>query len=251
LTATPVPLTTQRALALELRGISAGYGRSIVLRDVSLAVPAGTVTALLGPNGAGKTTLLKVAAGLLRPATGTVSLDGTDVTKYPAHKRAAGGLCLIPEGRGIFRSLTVRDNLRVQVPPWRHGDPADAALEAFPMLAGRLNQTAGSLSGGQQQMLAVARSYLSKPSVVLLDEVSMGLAPRVVDEIFTSLRQLAAKGVALLVVEQYVQRALDLADNAIVLNHGVVSFSGPAAELDEAVLMTSYLGVNDPPPSTT
>jgi branched-chain amino acid transport system ATP-binding protein len=244
---TVAALDPQPAQALELRAITAGYGRTTVLRDVSLAIAPGTVTALLGPNGAGKTTLLKIAAGLLRPVSGSIRLDGADVTRSAPHKRSEGGLCLIPEGRGIFRSLTVRDNLRVHVPPWRRGDSLDAAVAAFPILADRLDQVAGSLSGGQQQMVAVARAYLSKPSVVLLDEVSMGLAPRVVDEIFTSLRQLAASGVALLVVEQYVQRALGLADNAMVLNHGVVSYDGPAAELDDAVLMSSYLGVNETP----
>jgi branched-chain amino acid transport system ATP-binding protein len=247
MTTTPATVDTQREPALELHAITAGYGRTIVLRDVSLSVPPGTVTALLGPNGAGKTTLLKIAAGLLRPASGSIDLDGTDVTRRAAHARAERGLCLIPEGRGIFRNLTVRDNLRVQLPPWRRREAVDAGLEAFPVLADRLDQVAGSLSGGQQQMLAVARAYLSKPSVVLLDEVSMGLAPRIVDEIFDSLRLLAASGVALLVVEQYVQRALDLADAAIVLNRGVVSYTGPAAAVDEAVLMSSYLGVNGSP----
>lgn len=243
MTTAPPAVDARHRPALELRAITAGYARTIVLRDVSLAVPAGKVTALLGPNGAGKTTLLRVAAGLLRPGSGSVCIDGADVTRRPAHQRSARGLCLIPEGRGIFRSLTVHDNLRAQLPPWRRSDSVEVALDAFPILAGRMNQSAGSLSGGQQQMLAVARAYLSKPSVVLLDEVSMGLAPRVVDEIFMSLRTLAASGTALLIVEQYVQRALDLADEAVVLNRGLVSYAGPAGALDEAVLLNSYLGV--------
>jgi branched-chain amino acid transport system ATP-binding protein len=237
-----------RLTALELQGVTAGYGGATVLREVSLTVAAGTVTALLGPNGAGKTTLLKIAAGLLRPTKGSILINGHDVTRLPAFKRAEDGLCLIPEGRGIFRSLTVRDNLRVEIPPWRKGERIDAALDAFPILADRLDQTAGHLSGGQQQMLALARAYLSNPSLVLLDEVSMGLAPRLVDEIFDSLNQLAATGAALVVVEQYVQRALDLAGQVVVLNRGTVRYAGPAAELDESVLMSSYLGAADTNP---
>jgi branched-chain amino acid transport system ATP-binding protein len=229
---------------LELRGVTAGYGRTTIIRDVSFRVARGTVTALLGPNGAGKTTTLRTLAGLIKPSSGTILLDGIDVTRKAPHRRAEAGLCLIPEGRGIFRNLTVRENLRMQVPPWRRGAAVDAAVEAFPVLGERLDQVAGSLSGGQQQMLALGRAYLSAPSVVLLDEVSMGLAPRVVDEIFDSLKRLAAAGVALLLVEQYVSRALELADRVVLLDRGHVAYTGDTATMDEAELMKTYLGVD-------
>ncbi|HVU72962.1 MAG TPA: ABC transporter ATP-binding protein [Mycobacteriales bacterium] len=229
---------------LELRGVTAGYGRATVLRDVSFSVAPGSVTALLGPNGSGKTTTLRTVSGIVKPSAGSVLLGGADVTRKAPHRRAEKGLCLIPEGRGIFRSLTVRDNLRMQVPPWRRGAAVDAAITAFPVLGQRLDQVAGSLSGGQQQMLALGRAYLADPTVVLLDEVSMGLAPRVVDEIFGSLRALAATGVALVVVEQYVTRALELADQVVLLDRGTVGFCGSPATLDEAELMKSYLGVD-------
>src|SRR6202022_190270 len=156
-----------------------------------LAVEAGTIAALLGPNGAGKTTLLKVASGLMRPAAGTVMVAGRDATAMSPSRRARLGLCLVPEGRGIFPRLTVRENLRLQGPPWAKDAPVEAALEAFPILRDRLGQRAGTMSGGQQQMLALARCYLARPSIVLLDEVSMGLAPRIVDEIFASIQALA------------------------------------------------------------
>jgi branched-chain amino acid transport system ATP-binding protein len=198
--------------ALELVGIQAGYDRVTVLRDISLTVPAGKIVALLGPNGAGKTTLLRTATGLLKPAAGTVSINGVDVTGAAPNRRSRAGLCLIPEGRGIFRSLTVRDNRRMQVPTWSKENSVDLALDVFPVLRDRIGQIAGTMSGGQRQMLALARSYLSKPHIVLLDEVSMGLAPKIVDEIFVALKQLASWGIALLLVEQYVNRALELAD---------------------------------------
>jgi branched-chain amino acid transport system ATP-binding protein len=230
--------------ALELVGVSAGYDRSTVLRDVDLTVPAGKIVALLGPNGAGKTTLLRTATGLIKPSTGQVRLAGADVTALAPNRRARAGLCLIPEGRGIFRSLSVQDNLRMQVPTWSSDQSTDRVLELFPVLRTRLSQIAGTMSGGQQQMLALARSYLAEPSVVLLDEVSMGLAPKVVDEIFDTIRNLAATGVALLLVEQYVNRALELADLVVLLNRGTVAFAGRSADLDSEEVLRGYLGVD-------
>jgi branched-chain amino acid transport system ATP-binding protein len=227
---------------LELHGVTAGYGRATVLRDVHLTVPAGSVVALLGPNGAGKTTLLRTASGLLRPRGGHVLVNGIDLTGGAPHRRARAGVCLIPEGRGVFRGLTVRDNLRMHVPTWAGDNSIEAAVSAFPVLGQRLDQLAGNLSGGQQQMLALSRAYLSDPSVVLLDEVSMGLAPRVVDEIFVSLRNLATRGVSLLLVEQYVERALEMADEVILLDRGCVSFSGQPRDLDTEALLRHYLG---------
>jgi branched-chain amino acid transport system ATP-binding protein len=227
---------------LELREITAGYGRTTVLRAIDLRVPAGSVVALLGPNGAGKTTLLRVAAGLLPASAGRVTIESNDITRRKPFQRARSGICLIPEGRGIFPNLSVRHNLRIQVPSWRQDHSYDAALDAFPALKDRLRQTAGSLSGGQQQMLALARCFLSDPKVVLLDEVSMGLAPRVIDEIFQALRILTQCGVSLLIVEQYVSRALQLADRVYLLNRGSVTFSGEPSELDETELMRQYVG---------
>jgi branched-chain amino acid transport system ATP-binding protein len=227
---------------LELRGVTAGYGRAIVLRDIDLDVPAGSVVALLGPNGAGKTTLLRVAAGLLSASAGRLILGGLDITTRKPFQRARTGICLIPEGRGIFADLSVRDNLRLQVPPWQRDTGYELALEAFPVLKGRLGQAAGSLSGGQQQMLALSRCFLCDPKIVLLDEVSTGLAPRIIDEIFEALLQLSRQGISLLLVEQYVGRALDIADRVCLLGRGTVTFLGDPSELDEAELMRRYVG---------
>ena len=229
---------------LEFAGVTAGYGRTTVLRDVSFAVAPGTVTAMLGANGAGKTTVLRTASGLVRPTSGEVRIGGVVANRRAPNQRAKDGFCLIPEGRGVFRSLSVRDNLRLQVPPWRRGAAVDEAIEAFPVLGERVSQIAGTMSGGQQQMLALARAYLAKPAIVALDEVSMGLAPKIVDEIFVSLRTLASAGIALLIVEQYVHRALELADQVVLMDHGSTSYVGSASDLDEAELMRTYLGVS-------
>jgi branched-chain amino acid transport system ATP-binding protein len=235
----PVPVGD---VVLALQSVSAGYGRTTVLRDVDLAVPAGKIVALLGPNGAGKTTLLRAASGLLSVSTGQVRLSGSDVTRQPPYRRAINGLCLVPEGRGIFPNLSVRENLLLQVPPTRKDVGYEPALEAFPILSERLAQRAGSLSGGQQQMLALSRCFLSDPRVVLLDEVSMGLAPRIIDEIFDALVKLSQHGVALLLVEQYVNRALGIADHVYLLGRGRITFSGPPNELNEAELIRRYVG---------
>ena len=228
---------------LELRGITAGYGSHTVLRDVDLVVPDNSVVALLGPNGAGKTTLLRVASGLLRPSAGHILVDGEDATGWPPHRLAGAGVCHVPEGRGIFRALSVRDNIRLQTNPAVDLDPIQAVSEAFPRLGERLAQRAGTMSGGEQQMLALARSYLAGSKTVLLDEVSMGLAPKIIDEIFEYLRRLAAQGAALLLVEQYVGRALELADFVYILNKGRVQFVGESDELGEEQILASYLGV--------
>lgn len=227
--------------ALELRGIASGYDRTVVLRDLSLLVPASSVVALLGPNGAGKSTLLKTASGLLRPTQGSVLVNGQDVTRMKPHARVARGLCHIPEGRAVYRSLSVRDNLVMQS---RRGDEDGAvqrATEAFPVLGKRLRQLAGSLSGGEQQMLAMASAYVREPSLLLVDEPSLGLAPLIVDEIFRFLHDVSLRGTALLIVDQYVKRALELADKAYVLTRGELAFEGTPDELLAGDVFERYL----------
>jgi branched-chain amino acid transport system ATP-binding protein len=228
-------------VTLRLDGISAGYTGTIVLRDVSLTVPTGKVVALLGPNGAGKTTLLRVAGGQLRPELGTVTLDGVDRTGAPTEVFAADGVTLVPEGRGIFRSLTVRENIRLFAAPGDGAAP-DRVVAAFPRLGERIDQVAGTLSGGEQQMLALGRAYARPTQVLLLDEVSMGLAPQLVDALYDALAGIAATGVSLLVVEQFAAKALALADVVYLLAGGRVRFAGEPDEVDEERLAASYFG---------
>jgi branched-chain amino acid transport system ATP-binding protein len=227
---------------LELRNICAGYGTGRVLENVNLVVPDGAVVALLGPNGAGKTTLLKVMSGLLRPMSGRVLLDGDDVTGASPFELARSGICHVPEGRGIFPTLSVADNLRLQAPRSVDRRAVELAAAVFPRLAQRRNQLAGTMSGGEQQMLALSRAYVAEPATVLLDEVSMGLAPLIVDEIFRYLRRIASEGTSLLVVEQYVARALELADYVYILNRGRIRFAGEPAEVGDQTVLESYLG---------
>jgi branched-chain amino acid transport system ATP-binding protein len=229
---------------LQLVGVTAGYGNSIALRDVSFSVMPGQVTALLGPNGAGKTTVMRTACGIIRPRHGRVELDGQPVTAEPPFQRARRGLCLIPEGRGIFRSLSVAENMRLHSLPGRRPsqDAIERALSVFPALKAKLGETAGRLSGGQQQMLALARAYITEPRVIMLDEVSMGLAPRVVEDVFDALNRLAETGMAMLLVEQYVTRAMAMADHVVLLNKGTVAYDGEPSDLDEQAVLQSYLG---------
>lgn len=227
---------------LELRNISAGYDTGLVLRDVSLVVPDNAVVALLGPNGAGKTTLLRVASGLLRPTAGQVIVDGEDCTGMRPYKLAQRGVCHVPEGRGIFPSLTVRDNIQLQATAGKFKQSLQTAKQVFPKLGERGQQIAGTMSGGEQQMLALNYAYVSEPRAVLLDEVSMGLAPKIVEEIFGYLHDLARAGQSLLLVEQYVTRALELADYVYILDRGRVTFAGESGEIDEETMMNAYLG---------
>jgi branched-chain amino acid transport system ATP-binding protein len=237
--------------ALELDGIMAGYRESVVLRGIDVTVHTGQVVALIGANGAGKTTTLRVASGLVRPRAGAVRIRGTDVTKLSPHRRREAGLCLIPEGRGIFRSLTVHENLMLFRPPRLSGDlDPEKALTHFPDLRSRLAVPAGRLSGGQQQMLALARAFVAETEVVLLDEVSMGLAPRLIEMIFATLRDLAETGMAILLVEQYVHQALALADRVMVLEKGQVTREADPADLDESELARHYLGGISGSPNT-
>jgi len=228
---------------LELRNIEAAYDDSgTVLHDVSLWVPPSSICALLGANGAGKTTLLRVASGLLEPRSGRMVLDGADVTKLSPHDLVDRGVCHVPEGRGIFPTLTVEENIAVQARPGGEAEAMERAVTAFPKLAERGRQVAGTLSGGEQQMLALARAYVQSPRVVLLDEVSMGLAPSIVDEIFAFFDVLAREGAAMLIVEQYVSRALEVADYVYVLSRGEIVFTGEPAELSGDEVFEQYVG---------
>jgi branched-chain amino acid transport system ATP-binding protein len=228
--------------ALVVTGLCSGYGTTEVVRDVDLVVEQGAVVALLGPNGAGKSTLLKTISGLLRPTSGTVELFGDDVTRDTPARRTARGLCHIPEGRAVFRSLTVRENLELHAAPGRTADAVQLATTAFPILGERLDQQAGTLSGGQQQMLAMARAYVQKPRLVLVDEASLGLAPMIVDEIFAFLASITEQGTSLLIVDQFVARAMDMASRAYVLSRGSIVYSGTSEDLRDGDVFEQYLG---------
>jgi branched-chain amino acid transport system ATP-binding protein len=228
--------------ALELREVTGGYGQTTVLRRVSITVPASGVVALLGPNGAGKTTLLKTVSGFLRPSSGSIRLFGKDTAGIAPYRRFEEGLCHVPEGRGVFRSLTVRENLIMQS---RKGEEAEAisqACEVFPALGRRIGNVAGTLSGGEQQMLAMATAYIRGPRLIMVDEASLGLAPLIVDQIFDFMEKVAQEGKALLIVDQFASRALALAGTAYVLSRGSITYSGSAKELDHAELLSQYLG---------
>jgi branched-chain amino acid transport system ATP-binding protein len=235
---------------LEIRNVVGGYGQSTVLRDVSLTVPDASVAALLGPNGAGKSTTLRMASGLLHPRAGSVLLDGKDVTRLNPNQRTRRGICHIFEGRGVFPSLTVRENLLMQAPKRKSESAIMAqAVEAFPVLGDRRRQIAGTMSGGEQQMLALARAYITDPKLVLVDEASLGLAPLVVDSIFEFLERIVATGVSLLIVEQYVTRALALASTVYLMYQGEIVYAGPSKDLDEEAIFGLYSGA-EPDPGT-
>jgi branched-chain amino acid transport system ATP-binding protein len=228
---------------LSALGLDVAYGDTMVLRNVSLTVPAGSVVALLGANGAGKTTLLRAMSGLLRPRAGRVLFDGTDVTRAAPNDLARLGLHHIPEGRAIFPALTVAENLVVYSEKGREKESVERAVDAFPRLGQRLDQVAGTMSGGEQQMLALARAYVRQPRLVLLDEVSMGLAPQLVDEVLAFLHRLSGEGSALLLVEQYVNKALAIADYVYILGRGRISFAGEPSELAGEDVFEQYLGL--------
>ena len=238
----PEPASALTAPALEITDLTGGYGRTTVLRNITLSVPAAKVTALLGPNGAGKTTLLRTVSGFLRPAKGTISLFGEDMTGVPAYRRFEAGLCHVPEGRGIFRSLSVRENLTMQSRKNEEAATITRACEAFPILGSRINQMAGTLSGGEQQMLAMASAYSRDPKLILVDEASLGLAPLIVDQIFGFMERIANQGGSLLIVDQFATRALAMAETAYVLSRGEITYAGSPKGLGDSELMNHYLG---------
>jgi branched-chain amino acid transport system ATP-binding protein len=228
---------------LECRGLSAGYGKLVVVRDLSLAVRRREILAVLGPNGAGKTTLMLTLAGFLPPAGGTIMIDGAEIRGGSARRMNRSGVVLVPDFRALFTGLTPVQNLQLAA---RRGGPAiDEVLDLFPALRRRARLRTGDLSGGEQQMLAVGRALVQAPKVLLIDEMSMGLAPVVVETLMPLIRQVADESrAAVVLVEQHVQLALQVADQAAVLVHGDVVTSGAAADLrrDAEGLEAAYLG---------
>jgi branched-chain amino acid transport system ATP-binding protein len=227
---------------IELVDVRAAYGTIEVLHGISLSVPQGSVVALLGPNGAGKSTILKVVSGLLQPTAGEVRLAGRVVNGAPADELARLGLCTIPEGRGVFPNLTVRENLWMAtmagVPL---ADVEEIAYARFPRLGERRKQLAGTMSGGEQQMLSMARALSVNPSVLLLDELSMGLAPLVVANLYEIVAQVSPEGVSILVSEQFARTVLGIAQYAAIVLHGAITQVGTPAELEDE-LSAAYLG---------
>jgi branched-chain amino acid transport system ATP-binding protein len=231
---------------LHIERLRSGYGRIEVLHGVSLSVERGEIVTLIGANGAGKTTLLQAVAGV-QPSAGAIRFGGEDIARVPAHLRVKRGISLVPEGRQLFAPLSVRDNLRLGT--WsRSGTGSGRGLERvcalFPMLAELLEVSAGALSGGQQQMLAIGRALMAEPRLLLLDEPSMGLAPNIVDQVLAAIRALKAGGLTILLVEQNARAALAIADRAYVLETGRIALTGSASEIrDDPRVREAYLGV--------
>jgi branched-chain amino acid transport system ATP-binding protein len=231
---------------LAVQDLRVSYGRVEAVRGVSFTADQGALVTLVGANGAGKSSVINAVSGMLRPAAGRITFQGQDVTRTPAHKLVARGLVQVPEGRQILATLTIEENLRMGA--WHTGGTAqqsiDAMYDRFPVLAQRRALPAGALSGGEQQMLAIARALVAKPTVMLMDEPSMGLAPKIVDEVFRVIEEIRASGTTVVLVEQNARRALRAADHGYVLQTGEVVHSGPAAELlaDERIV-EAYLGI--------
>ena len=230
---------------LTVESLHVSYGRVRAVREVSIDIPEGGLVALIGANGAGKSSVLAAVAGLVRPRSGTVRFDGHDITRWPAHRRVAAGLVLVPEGRQILGSLTVAENLRLGAHRRRRlAAPESEMYDLFPVLADRRSLPAGSLSGGEQQMLAIARAMISRPRLMLLDEPSMGLAPKIIDEVFTVIEKIRAGGVTVVLVEQNARRALRASETAYILETGETAHRGPASELlSDPRVIKAYLGV--------
>ncbi len=235
---------------LELEGVEVRYGRVRALHDVQLTVTPGTTTAVLGRNGAGKSSLLRAIAGAVRPSGGHVRWNEDDITRWSADRRARAGVGLVPEGRRIFPDLTVAENLRLggfALASEELEARMETTAELFPILAERSNQPAGRLSGGQQQMLAIGRALMSRPDLLLLDEPSLGLSPLAVGAVYEQLAALGETTITMLLVEQHIHRALDLADAAVVLSLGqIVASEAPETLAADPRLVSAYLGGGRP-----
>jgi branched-chain amino acid transport system ATP-binding protein len=230
---------------LAIERLSVRYGEIVALCDLSLEIGAGEAVALLGANGAGKSSLLKAIMGLARQTTGTIRLDGEPIGALPVHRRVARGIGYCPEGRRVFAGMTVRDNLAVAsaLPARRRDHAVERMFALFPALAGKAGERAWQLSGGQQQMLAIARALMTEPRLLLLDEPSLGLAPRLTQELLERVRDLAAAGTAVLLAEQNVAKALSVTSRAYVLQLGRLVQSGPSAELGRSPsIQEAFLG---------
>jgi branched-chain amino acid transport system ATP-binding protein len=246
--ATTTSTTTATTAALEFRNVDASYGAFRALFDVSFSVGVGQAVALVGPNGAGKTTIARVASGLIAPTSGSIFVDGVDVTGQPSYKYARAGVAHAPEGRSVFGTLTVEENLTLSIHRIRGRQGVRAGLDEafglFPRLADRRSQIAGTLSGGEQRMLAMARVLVDTPKLLIADELSLGLAPTIVESTYESLARLRETGTALLVIEQHVSHALKLCDQVIVMEHGTPTWSGPATAATERVQSFLYTAAN-------
>lgn len=236
-------------MLLEVTGLSVNYGHIEAIRDISFTVAEGTIVSLIGANGAGKTTTLKTISGLRKVRAGTVTFDGRDITKMPAHERVVIGIGQSPEGRGIFPGMTVRENLEMGAYARKDRSVAalapdlERALTLFPRLEERLTQSAGTLSGGEQQMLAIGRALMARPRLLLLDEPSMGLAPKLIQQIFSIVDEIKEQGTTVLLVEQNAAQALKRADTAHLLETGEIVRSGTGQELSsDPAVRAAYLG---------
>ena len=231
---------------LSIAGLRAGYGKIEVLHDVALSIEQGQIVTLIGANGAGKTTLLKTISGLIRPAAGSIDFEGESIVRRPPHKIVARGLSHVPEGRAILKRMTVLDNLRMGAyvrSDSEVGRDIDSVFVRFPVLAERRDQMAGTLSGGEQQMLAIGRALVVRPRLLLLDEPSLGLAPKFVTRIFLTLRELKQEGKTILLVEQNARQALQVADRGYVMERGRIVLTGSGAELlSTPEVRQTYLG---------
>jgi branched-chain amino acid transport system ATP-binding protein len=233
---------------LELRSVRAGYGSFQALFDVSLDVRRGETVGVIGPNGAGKTTLMRVISGLIRPTGGSITMEGVDLVATPAHRIVEAGIAHVPESRRLFPRMTVEDNLKMGgfVPSARpkFRQRLDVVYELFPRLRERRAQAAGTMSGGEQQMCAIGRALMSDPKLLLLDEPSAGLAPVVVDQVFALVKQIRARGLTVLIVEQNVQQVLRVVDRAYLLKAGSIRAAGEASDLLQSdTIREAYLGV--------
>ncbi|HYS96881.1 MAG TPA: ABC transporter ATP-binding protein [Candidatus Dormibacteraeota bacterium] len=231
---------------LQLEALDCRYGLLQAVRGVSFDIAQGETVALIGANGAGKTTLLRAIAGAHRPTAGRVSFGGVDITHLPAHRRVALGMALVPEGRRLFPSLTVEENLRVASSRRRGRWTVDTVLDVFPLLKARRHMPAATLSGGEQQAVAIGRALMSNPRLLLLDEVSLGLAPVVVDAVYRSLGDVIREGATVLLVEQDLTRALDVAGRVVCMLEGRVVLQGEAASLDRDRVVGAYFGLRRP-----